>query len=113
MFAQHQVRYDILHRRLQELAFLNRGTESRFKDDRTGHGETFHYDRGLLQFVEFLNRASDPAHSDIIYIAKELEGVGIEVAMQYTVEFTENVHTTSTISTPSTAARTSPAFAPP
>ena len=93
VFGSAKFEYDILHRRLQELAFLNRGTRITFKDDRTGDGETFHYDRGLLQFIEFLNRASEPAHSDIIYIAKELEGVGIEVAMQYTSEFTENVHT--------------------
>jgi DNA gyrase subunit B len=93
VFGATKFEYNILHRRLQELAFLNRGTRITLKDDRTGDGETFHYERGLLQFVEHLNRASEPAHSDIIYIAKELEGVGIEVAMQYTSEFTENVHT--------------------
>jgi DNA gyrase subunit B len=93
VFGSTKFEYNILHRRLQELAFLNRGTRITLKDNRTGDGEMFHYERGLLQFVEYLNRASEAAHSDIIYIARELEGVGIEVAMQYTSEFTENVHT--------------------
>ena len=63
--------YNILHRRLQELAFLNRGVKIVFRDERNGDGETFQYDRGMLQFVEHLNRASEPLHADIIYIAGE------------------------------------------
>jgi DNA gyrase subunit B len=84
--------YNTLHRRLQELAFLNRGVKIVFRDERTGDGETFQYERGILAFVEYLNRASEPLHADIIYIAGEHEGVGIEVAMQYSGEYTENVH---------------------
>ena len=93
VFGTTKYEYHLLHRRLQELAFLNRGTRITIKDVRSGEGETFQYERGLLQFVEFLNRASDAAHSDIIYIAREAEGVGIEIAMQYTTEYVENVHT--------------------
>jgi DNA gyrase subunit B len=84
--------YNTLHRRLQELAFLNRGVKIVFRDERTGDGDTFQYERGILEFVEFLNRASEPIHQDIIYIAGEYEGVGLEIAMQYSGEFTENVH---------------------
>jgi DNA gyrase subunit B len=84
--------YNTLHRRLQELAFLNHGVKIVFRDERTGDGETFQYERGILAFVEYLNRASEPLHADIIYIAGEHEGVGIEVAMQYSGEYTENVH---------------------
>ena len=92
VFGNLKFDYNILHRRLQELAFLNRGTRITLKDARTGDGETFFYERGLLQFVEFLNRASEPIHADIIHIVRDVDGVGIEVAMQYTSEFTENVH---------------------
>ena len=77
---------------MQELAFLNRGVKIIFRDERTGDGETFHYERGILEFVEYLNRASEPVHPDIIYIAGEYDGVGLEVAMQYSGEYTENVH---------------------
>ena len=63
-----------------------------FHDERTGDGETFQYERGILEFVEYLNRASEPVHPDIIYIAGEYDGVGVEIAMQYSSEYTENVH---------------------
>jgi DNA gyrase subunit B len=92
IFPVTQFTYGILHRRLQELAFLNRGIKIVFHDDRSGEGESFHYERGVLEFVEYLNRASEPAHAEIIYIAGMLEEVGMEIAMQYSSEFTENIH---------------------
>ena len=92
IFPNTNFQYNILYRRLKELAFLNRGVKIIFRDHRTGDGETFFYERGIVEFVEDLNRASEPAHEDIIYIAGEYEGVGLEVAMQYSAEFTENVH---------------------
>jgi DNA gyrase subunit B len=92
IFPNTNFQYSILHRRLQELAFLNRGVKIVFRDHRTGDGETFHYERGILAFVEYLNRASEPAHEDIIYVSGEYEGVGLEIALQYSGEFTENVH---------------------
>jgi DNA gyrase subunit B len=92
VFPNTKFIYNTLHRRLQELAFLNRGVKIVFRDERTGDGDTFQYERGILAFVEYLNRASEPIHPDIIYIANELDGVGIEIAMQYSSEYTENVH---------------------
>jgi DNA gyrase subunit B len=91
IFPNTNFQYNTIYHRLQELAFLNRGIRIIFRDHRTGAGETFYYQRGILEFVEFLNRASEPAHEDIIYVAGEYEGVGLEVAMQYSSEFTENV----------------------
>ena len=85
--------YSTLYRRLQELAFLNRGVKIVFRDERNGDGESFQYDRGILEFVEHLNRASEPAHPEIIYISGEFQEVGLEIAIQYSGEFTENVHT--------------------
>jgi DNA gyrase subunit B len=99
IFPNTTFNYSILHRRLQELAFLNRGIKIIFKDERTGEGDTFQYNRGILEFVEHLNRASEPLHPEIIYIAGEVdaqetgEKVGMEIAMQYSSEYTENVHT--------------------
>ncbi|NLX98869.1 MAG: DNA gyrase subunit B [Rhodopirellula sp.] len=92
IFPNTQFTYSILHRRLQELAFLNRGIKIIFHDERTGEGDRFHYERGILEFVEHLNRASEPAHAEIVYIAEEVDEVGIEIALQYSSEFTENVH---------------------
>ena len=90
IFPTTKFNYNTLHKRLQELAFLNRGVKISFHDARTNEGETFQYERGIIEFVEHLNRATEPAHPDVIYIAGEFEGVGVEVAMQYSSEYTEN-----------------------
>jgi len=92
IFPSTDFKYSLLYRRLQELAFLNRGVKITFYDERTDEGETFHYERGILEFVEHLNRASEAVHADIIYIAGNYQGVGLEIALQYSSEFTENVH---------------------
>ncbi|QGJ70906.1 DNA gyrase subunit B [Planctomycetales bacterium 10988] len=84
--------YNILQRRLQELAFLNRGVKIALRDERSDKKENFYYERGIVEFVEYLNRASDPVHKDVLYYSAEHEGVQIEIALQYTSEFTENVH---------------------
>ncbi|MGQ9573853.1 MAG: DNA gyrase subunit B [Thermoguttaceae bacterium] len=93
IFPNTQFQYTILQRRLQELAFLNRGVRIVFRDERSGQGETFKYDRGILQFVEHLNRAAEPVHPEIIYMAGQFDDVALELAMQYTGEYTENIHT--------------------
>ncbi|HEY2840456.1 MAG TPA: DNA gyrase subunit B [Pirellulales bacterium] len=92
IFGNHKFIYNTLYKRLQELAFLNRGVTIAFKDDRTGDGDTFFYKRGIIEFVEHLNRATEGVHPDVIYITGEHEGVGMEIAMQYSAEYTENVH---------------------
>jgi DNA gyrase subunit B len=93
IFPNTNFQYGILYRRLQELAFLNRGLKIAFRDHRTGDGEAFHYQRGIVEFVEHLNRASEPAHEASIYIDAQSQGVDLEVALQYSGEYTENVHT--------------------
>lgn len=84
--------YDLLHKRLQELAFLNSGVRIIVFDERINEGEKFFYERGIVQFVEHLNRASDPLHKEVIYFSGEMEGVGYEIALQYAGEYTENIH---------------------
>jgi DNA gyrase subunit B len=95
VFGDLKFEYSILHRRLQELAFLNRGVRMVFEDRRTGEGETFQYADGIVEFVKYLNRASDPVHPDVIYIhSHDAENtVTVEAAFQYSNEYTENVHT--------------------
>ena len=92
IFGTIQFDYSTLHRRIQELAFLNKGTKIVLKDERTGDGETFLYERGLLAYVEHLNRAAEPAHNDVVYVVGEGDGVQVELAMQYTTEYSENIH---------------------
>jgi len=92
VFQTTKYNFDTLYKRLQELAFLNQGVRIRFQDTRVDEGDEFYYERGIVEFVEHLNRASDELHRDVIHFSGETDGVGYEIAMQYTGEFTENVH---------------------
>ncbi|MGO9108701.1 MAG: DNA gyrase subunit B [Thermoguttaceae bacterium] len=85
---------NILRKRLQELAFLNRGVKISYKDLRSGEGETFQYNDGLVEFIHYLNRASEGIHADVVYIhaASDEPPVEIEVAFQYCAEYTESLH---------------------
>ena len=92
IFQTTKYEYSILHKRLQELAFLNSGVKILFKDERNGESDEFCYERGIIEYVEHINRSSDPLHKDVIYMNGEQDGVGFEIAMQYTTDITENVH---------------------
>ncbi|MGL4511923.1 MAG: DNA gyrase subunit B, partial [Lacipirellulaceae bacterium] len=93
IFAVTKFSYATLVKRLQELAFLNRGVKITISDARTGESESFQYEDGIREFVKHLNRASEAIHPDILYASADAEGVSIEIALQYSGEYTENVHT--------------------
>ena len=92
VFQTTKYEFDILQKRLQELAFLNSGVRIKFHDERNGQTAEFCYERGIVEFIEHLNRASEVLHPDIFHLIGETEGVGYEVALQYTGEYAENVH---------------------
>ena len=92
IFPQTKFSWDVLARRLQELAFLNSGVRITFTDAVSGQKEEYCYERGVVEFIEWLNRSSDAIHSDVISIRGEAEGVSWDIALQYTTEYTENVH---------------------
>ncbi len=85
--------YDTLQHRLREMAFLNKGIKIVFKDEREGQkkSETFHYEGGIKEFVQFINQNKDPIHQDIIYFEIVKENCEVEVAMQYTDSYSELV----------------------
>jgi len=62
-----------------------------FADAAGGNSENFFYERGVEEFVEHLNKASDPVHADVITVKGEAEGVSWDIALQYTKEFTESL----------------------
>ncbi|MFM7739329.1 MAG: DNA gyrase subunit B, partial [Planctomycetota bacterium] len=84
--------YNTIHKRLQDLAFLNSGVRIKVRDERSGEAAEFYYERGIIEFVEYLNRSTDALHPEVIFIRGEQDGVGYEVAVQYTTELTETVH---------------------
>ncbi|EAQ80721.1 DNA gyrase subunit B [Blastopirellula marina] len=92
IFNVSKFNYDTLYKRLQELAFLNRGVKIIFKDERNDEGGEFQYERGIVEYVEHLNRASTALHSEVISLEGISEGVGFDIALQYSEEYTENLH---------------------
>jgi len=78
--------------RLRELAFLNKGIRISFTDERTGQKETFKYDGGIIEFVEYLNRTREPLHEHPIYVGGIRDGIHCEIALQYNTGYTENIY---------------------
>ncbi|MDM8539326.1 toprim domain-containing protein, partial [Desulfobacterales bacterium HSG17] len=83
-------KYDILVRRLRELAFLNKGVRIIIEDERSDQKDNFFYEGGLSSFVEYLNRRHTPLHEPI-FIQGEKNEVQIEVAIQYNDTFKEKM----------------------
>ncbi len=93
IFETVQFEYDVLLTRLREQAFLNRGIRINFKDLR-GEEEIFnelYYEGGIKSFVEYINQEKTPLHPDVIYLSKEKENMIVEIAMQYTDAYSENL----------------------
>ncbi|MBI4918346.1 DNA topoisomerase IV subunit B, partial [archaeon] len=90
VFETTNFHFDTLKRRLRELAFLNKGITIQIIDERTGKDETFKYDGGIKEFVNYLNQNKNKL-CEVIYFEKEKDGITAEVALQYTDSFNEQV----------------------
>ncbi|MGQ7448647.1 DNA topoisomerase (ATP-hydrolyzing) subunit B [Streptococcus suis] len=82
-----------LNKRIQELAFLNRGLNLSITDKREGAEQTkeYHYEGGIASYVEYLNENKDVIFETPIYTEGEMDDITVEVAMQYTTSYHENV----------------------
>ncbi len=84
--------YDILLSRLREQAFLNKGIKIILKDKRgSDRQDVLQYEGGIKSFVEWLNREKTPIHDEIIYVEAKKDDTEVEIAMQYTSAYTENL----------------------
>ena len=83
--------YEILSRRMRELAFLNKGLKIIIEDERSAEKEEFYYEGGIVSFVEYLNRSCTPLH-DPIHIEGDKKDVQIEVSIQYNDTFKEKLY---------------------
>ncbi len=92
MFEVTEFHWDILQKRLRELAFLNRGLSITLRDERgeAVRERTYTFDGGIVSFVEWLNEKRDPLHP-IISTHAERDGVDVEVAMQYTDTYADQI----------------------
>jgi len=84
--------YKILAKRIRELAFLNSGVRIVLTDERDEQSEVFYYEGGIVAFVDHLNKNKAAAHETIINISGEREGVVVDLAMQWTDSYQENIH---------------------
>ncbi len=81
---------DVISRRLRELAYLNSGLLIEFHDEQNDRVKTFQYKGGIREYVKQLTKSKRPLH-DVIHIKGEREGVRVEVALQYTDAYGENI----------------------
>ena len=89
--------YETLRARFQQMCFLNKGLRITLTDDRDERTDSYFYEKGLIDYVEYLNssKKNDKIHDEVISIESELDDktMSVEIALQWTSAFTESVHT--------------------
>ena len=97
IFETVEFDYETLRARFQQMCFLNKGLKISLMDERDGRTDTYLYERGLIDYVEYLNSAKkvEVVHPDIISIETETKekNMSVEIAMQWTTGYNEGVHT--------------------
>ena len=97
IFETVEFDYETLRQRFQQMCFLNKGLRISLKDERDGQNDTYHYEKGLSDYVEYLNSAKkvEVVHDEIISIETENDekNMSVEIAMQWTTGYNEGVHT--------------------
>ncbi len=84
-------KYDIIRDRLRELAFLNRNVKIVLHDERNGAEDNFHFEGGIKEFVDYLNRNRTPVHQDPIFFESEKDGVEVDICFQYYTGYSERI----------------------
>ena len=93
VFETVDIKYETVTARLKEQAFLNAGLEIEILDERSGQSDKFKYDGGISEFVQHINRNKTPLHPNPIFLKAEKKDVEVEIAIQYTDGYTENIFT--------------------
>ncbi|MFG2088782.1 MULTISPECIES: DNA topoisomerase (ATP-hydrolyzing) subunit B [unclassified Spirillospora] len=99
IFETLEWNFETLSRRMQEMAFLNRGLAITLRDDRPDYinGEPhivrYHYEGGIEDFVRYINARKDAAHESVVYFDDDTTGMSLEIAMQWNSSYAESVHT--------------------
>ena len=93
IFETTEFDYDTISARLKELAFLNAGIKIELIDHRSGKMDVFKFDGGLIEFVKHINRNKKVLYDEPIFIKAKRDNVEVEIAIQHTDGFTENIFT--------------------
>ncbi|NLN64609.1 MAG: DNA topoisomerase (ATP-hydrolyzing) subunit B [Clostridiaceae bacterium] len=93
IFDEIEFDYDILLKRFRELAFLNRGLTVHLVDEREDEPKKsiLHYEGGIVSFVQYINQNKSVIHDNVIYFSGDKEDAEVEIAIQYTDSYVENV----------------------
>ena len=86
-----EIDVDVVATRFREMAFLNKGLKIVLHDEKAGKEETFHYEGGIGSYVTYLNQNKTVLFDEPIYIDKTVDGMAVEVAMQYTDSYNESI----------------------
>ena len=103
IFEETVFDYDTLRQRLREMAFLTKGIKIIFSDKREGQErqETFHYEGGIKEYIQYLNKGRTPLYDEIIYCEGTKNDVYVEVAMQHNDGYNEGCYSfVNNITTP-------------
>ena len=95
VFEETIFEYDILKQRFREMAFLTKGLKIIIRDERPEEKpieKTFHYEGGIKEFVQYLNRSKTALYSDVIYCEGNINNVAVEVAMQHNDSYSDNTY---------------------
>jgi DNA gyrase subunit B len=93
IFEDTTFNFDTLSGRMREIAFLNRGLRISISEPKSELSNVYKFDGGIVEYVQFINRNKTILHEKPIYIQAEKGGVTVELSMQYTDSYTENIHT--------------------
>ncbi len=93
IFSNIDFSWDVLNNRLREIAFLNAGLTIYLRDERNdpAREQTYHFEGGIREFVRLLSKNKTPLHEEVIYIIDTREGVEVEIAMQWSDSYNEQV----------------------
>ncbi len=91
IFSTTTFEWEIIANRMRELAFLNKGITILLSREEDSREEKFHFEGGITEFVQHLNRSKLPVHPDVVYFEKTRDNVQVEIAMQYTDTYNESI----------------------
>jgi DNA gyrase subunit B len=93
IFETTELNYETLSGRMRELAFLNKGLKVTISEPKTNQTNSYKFEGGIVEYVQFINRSKTCLHEKPIYVNVNRDGLQVEIGMQYTDSYAENIHT--------------------